>query len=120
MCYNTSILNNNLFKVEIKMTTVIRMATDLIKFNDVKLSLSSEIKNFISCYQVFIWNELGQRINCTKEYYDFLTKQKAKGANWRFRKNTEEFTTGFSGQYYVFGCLTDDQIIEFTQKTLKK
>ncbi len=115
MCYNTSILNNNLFKMEIKMITVIRMASDEVKIDNTRLTLKSEIKNFVACYQLFFINESGQRTNCTKEYYDFLTKQKAKGANWRFRKNTEEFTTGFAGPYYVFGCLTDEQLIDFTK-----
>jgi hypothetical protein len=97
------------------MTTVIRMATDVVKIGNTRLSLKSEIKNFVACYQLFFVNESGQRINCTKKYYDFLTKHKAKGANWRFRKNTDEFTTGFSGQHYVFACLTDEQLIDFTK-----
>jgi hypothetical protein len=84
----------------------------IVNNETVSLIIDEKIPEYTAFYKVSFGN-----IDVTKQYYSFLQKHKLTNKNWRYNKNKNHFSIGFSSSYAIFN-IEDKLLIDFIKSII--
>ena len=84
-----------------------------VKYGEHKLFISSKIPEHTEYFKISFGRSSHYGISVTKQYYDFLKSKKKTQRNWRYNDNKNHISVGTNSGMIIFGCLSDEELIEF-------